>query len=180
VSEGLSGLKTVSCRLALGYYRVEDRSVTIPALVFEDFSMKLNSYLIFDGCCADAFRFYERVLGASRLTLFTFGDSPMASGTPEGWQDKIVHARLEIGGEVLMGSDGMPGQHEKARGFSVSIQVADPATAEPIFLALAEGGTVRMPFQKTYWSAGFGMLVDRFGTPWMVNCEQPAASAGAA
>ena len=70
-----------------------------------------------------------------------------------------------------MGFDAPPGRYEAPKGFSVSIGIADPVEAERIFHALAENGTVRMPIQKTFWSARFGMLVDRFGIPWMINCE---------
>lgn len=80
-------------------------------------------------------------------------------------------ARLDVGDAVLMGSDAPSGRYEEPKGFSVSIQLKDPADAERIFRALAEKGTVRMPLEKTFWAQRFGMLVDRFGVPWMVNCE---------
>jgi len=93
---------------------------------------------------------------------------------PPEWHDKIMHARLTVGDETLMGSDAPPGRYEAMKGFSVTLGIADPADAERIFQALAQGGTVRMPIQPTFWAQRFGMLVDRFGTPWMINCEQPA------
>ena len=79
-----------------------------------------------------------------------------------------------MGDEVLMGSDAPPDRYEAMRGFSVTIGVNDPTEAERIFHALAESGTVRMPIQETFWAVRFGMLVDRFGTPWMINCERAA------
>ena len=93
---------------------------------------------------------------------------------PAEWRNKILHARLIVGDEVLMGSDAPPDRYEEAKGFSVTVGVDDPTDAERIFDALAKNGTVKMPIQKTFWAARFGMLVDQFGIPWMVNCEQAA------
>ena len=89
---------------------------------------------------------------------------------PPDYKKKIMHARLTIDGEVLMASDASPGHFQKPQGFSVSLQVEDPADAERSFKALAEGGSINMPFGKTFFSKGFGMCVDKFGIPWMVNC----------
>ena len=97
----------------------------------------------------------------------------MADQTPREWRDKVMHARLIVGDEVLMGSDAPPDRYEPMKGITVTLGVDEPADAERIFSALAEGGTVQMPIQQTFWAARFGMLTDRFGTPWMVNCEQP-------
>ena len=99
---------------------------------------------------------------------------------PAEWRNKIMHARLMVGDEVLMGSDAPPDRHEDPKGFSVSLQIKDPTEAERIFHALAESGTVRMPLGQTFWAARFGMCVDRFGIPWMVNCEQAAQQTRAA
>jgi len=136
--------------------------------------MQLNPYLSFDGQCEAAFKFYEASLGGKIVAMVTYGGSPMADQMPPGSSDKILHARLVVGDTVLMGSDSPPECHDDMKGFSVAIGVEDPADAERVFTALAEGGTVRMPMQQTFWAARFGMLVDRFGTPWMVNCEQAA------
>ena len=133
--------------------------------------MKLNAYLTFDGQCEAAFKFYERCLGGKIEALFTHEGSPMAEQVPPDWRKKIMHARLVVGDQVLMGSDSPPAHHEAAKGFSVSVGIDDPADAERIFRALAENGTVRMPLQQTFWAVRFGMLVDRFGIPWMINCE---------
>jgi PhnB protein len=84
---------------------------------------------------------------------------------------EIMHARLVVGDKVLMGSDAPPSCSEDMKGFSVTLGITDPAEAERIFHALAKDGTVRMPIQETFWAARFGMLVDQFGTPWMINCE---------
>ena len=134
--------------------------------------MQLNPYLTFNGQCEAAFKFYERCLGGKIEMLLTFGESPMAEQTPREWRSKVMHARLVVGDKVLMGSDAPPDRYEGSKGFSVSLGVDDPKAAERIFHALAEQGTVQMPIQQTFWSVRFGTLVDRFGIPWMVNCEQ--------
>jgi PhnB protein len=129
----------------------------------------VNAYLVFDGNCAEAFRFYERTLGGE-LYLMTHGDSPISDQIPPGAKDRIMHARLLLDGRPLMGSDAMMSQpYEGMKGFSLSLSYSTPAEGQRIFDALAEGGRVTMPMQKTFWVEAFGMLVDRFGTPWMVN-----------
>ena len=98
----------------------------------------------------------------------------MEEQTPTEWRDKIVHARLMVGDKILMGSDAPPDRYEPMRGFSVTLGIDDPKDAERIFHALSENGTVQMPIQETFWAARFVMLVDQFGTPWMINCERLA------
>jgi PhnB protein len=135
--------------------------------------VQLNPYLNFNGQCAEAFRFYAQVLGGKIEMLMTFGESPAAGEVPPGLQDQVMHARLAIGDQVLMASDCPPEMYQKPQGLNISLQIDQAAEARRIFEALAENGTVTMPFEKTFWAAGgFGMLVDRFGTPWMINCEQ--------
>ena len=90
---------------------------------------------------------------------------------PADWQDKVMHGSLTIGDQVLMGADVAPDRYEEPKGFSLSLQMKDTAEAERIFRELAEGGRVLMPLEKTFWAARFGVLVDRFGVPWQVNCE---------
>jgi PhnB protein len=133
--------------------------------------MQLNPYLHFDGDCATAFKFYAGVFGARDLTMMTHRGSPAEAQTPPEWQDKIMHARMTIGGQMLMGSDSPPGHFRKPQGFTVSVGIDDPVEGERIFNALAEAGVIGMPFQQTFWAAGFGMVTDQFGVPWMVNCE---------
>ena len=96
----------------------------------------------------------------------------MAADVPAEWGDKIMHTTLKVGGFTLMGADAPPSHFATPQGFSLSIGTETPEEAERLFNAMAEGGNVTMPFQKTYWSSGFGMVVDRFGIPWMVNCSQ--------
>ena len=132
--------------------------------------MQVNPYLTFDGNCGAALKFYQKVLGAQIEETFPYGEGNPEMKTPPGWQDKIMHARITIDGEIVMASDAPPGHFQKPQGFSVSLQVEDPADAERRFKALSEGGTVTMPFGQTFFSKGFGMCVDQFGIPWMVNC----------
>jgi PhnB protein len=134
--------------------------------------MQLNPYLLFSGQCEAAFKFYEQVLGGKIVAMITHAGTPAESQVPPEWRAKIMHARLIVGDQVLMGSDAPPAHFQQPQGFSVSIGVDEAEDAERIFHALAEDGTVRMPLQKTFWAIRFGMLVDRFGIPWMVNCEE--------
>jgi len=137
--------------------------------------MKWNPYLTFGGNCAEAFKYYERVLGGKLVAMITHADMPAEAQaqTPPEWKNKIMHARLVLGDNVLMGSDAPPDHFQKPQGFDVSIQADDPKEAERIFAALADNGTVRMPIQETFWATRFGMLTDKFGIPWMINCDRP-------
>jgi PhnB protein len=139
--------------------------------------MQLNPYLFFNGQCETAFKFYEKCLGGKITTMMTYGESPESSMTdqvtPE-WRNKIMHISLMIGDQELMGSDSPPEYCEEPKGFSVSISLNDPVEAERIFHTLAENGKIRMPFQQTFWAYRFGMLIDQFGIPWMINCDQGA------
>ena len=134
--------------------------------------MRLNPYLIFNGQCEAAFKFYEQCLGGKIEAMLTHGDAPTAEQVPSEWRNKIMHACLTVGDRVLMGSDSPPEHCEETKGFYVQVGNDNPVEAERIFHALAENGTVRMPIQQTFWSVRFGMLVDQFGIPWMINCDQ--------
>ena len=134
--------------------------------------MQVNPYLTFDGNCEAALKYYQKVLGARIELMFPYENGPPEMPVPADYRKKIMHAKVTIDGEVLMGSDAPPGHFQKPQGFSVSLQVEDPADAARKFKALAEGGTVTMPFAKTFFSRGFGMCVDQFGIPWMVNCPE--------
>ncbi len=136
---------------------------------------EVNAYLVFNGECEAAFKFYEKVLGGKIEMTMTFGDSPMSQQAPAEWRNKIMHARMTVGNTVLMGADAPPDRYEEPKGFSLALGTKDPAEAERMFNELAAGGKVQMPLEKTFWAVKFGMLVDRFGIPWMINCEQPAA-----
>lgn len=136
--------------------------------------MQVNPYLYFNGQCEEAFKFYEKLLGGKIEVLMPHEGTPAADHVPADWRKKIMHARMVVDGQTLMASDAPPGHYHKPQGYAVSISVKDPADADRIFLALAENGKVNMPIQETFWAQRFGMLVDRFGIPWMVNCEKDA------
>ena len=134
--------------------------------------MQLNPYLFFNGKCEAAFKFYAQLLGGKIIAMMTHAGTPAENQVPPEWREKIIHARMVIGDQLLMGSDAPPGHFQPPQGFSVSLMVDNTEDAERIFPTLAENGTVRMPLQKTFWAIRFGMVVDRFGIPWMINCEE--------
>jgi PhnB protein len=133
--------------------------------------VQISPYLSFKGECEAAFTLYAECLGGQTGAIFRYGGSPMADQAPADWQDKVMHGSLTIGTLLLMGGDVPPGRYEEPKGFSLSIQIKDPAEAERIFDALARDGRVTMPLEKTFWAERFGMVADRFGIPWLINCE---------
>jgi PhnB protein len=139
--------------------------------------MQLNAYLMFKGNCEEAFKFYEKALGGKIEAMLPYAGTPAEKHTAPEFLQKIMHARLVVGDAVLMGSDAPGEKFAEAKGFSVALQNDDPAEAERLFAALSQGANVTMPIQATFWAAKFGMLVDRFGIPWMVNCQQAAQRA---
>jgi uncharacterized glyoxalase superfamily protein PhnB len=134
--------------------------------------IKSSPYLTFNGNCREAFRFYEQVLGGRIEIMMTHGESPIASSVPESWHDSILHARLVFGNQVLMGSDAAADRYQPPQGFSVAVSLGTVPDAERVFNALAEDGKVIMPFAPAFWAERFGMAVDRFGIPWIVNGVQ--------
>ncbi len=134
--------------------------------------MQLNPYLNFDGRCEEAFKFYEQLLSGKVTAMMSHEGTPAAEHVPEDWRGKIMHARLEVDGMVLMGSDGMPQHYSEPKGFAVSLSIGEVEEAERVFGGLAaDGGKIRMPLQQTFWARRFGMVTDRFNIPWMINCE---------
>ena len=136
--------------------------------------MQLNPHLAFNGQCESAFKFYEECLGGKILFMMTYGDSPLAEQTPPGWRSKIIHATFALGDDRLTGADATTDRYQKPQGISVMLSIGAPAEADRIFRTLAEDGEVQLPIQQTFWALRFGMLVDRFGTPWIVNCGKQA------
>ena len=132
--------------------------------------MQVNPYLYYNGNCEAALKYYEKALGAKIEMMLTHESAPPEMPTPPEWKKKIMHARASLGGAAIMASDAPPGHFHKPQGFSVALHVDDADQAERIFNALADEGTVSMPLQETFWAQRFGMLTDRFGIPWMVNC----------
>lgn len=137
--------------------------------------MLVNPYLMFNGNCAEALKFYEQAIGAKIQFSMPFEGSPAADTVPADWGNKILHATMLVGDTKVMASDAPPGHYQQPQGISVSLSLDDPAKGQDIFNALAENGQVQMPYQPTFWAAGFGMCTDRFGIPWMVNAEQAGA-----
>ncbi|MEI7037377.1 VOC family protein [Fulvimonas yonginensis] len=137
--------------------------------------MSLLPYVYFNGRCEEALNFYAACLGGGvrLLELHRFAGSPMAQNAPEGWGEKVMHASLGTEGQpLLLASDGMThAPSEPPRGFSLAYGAATVEEAERVFAALAEGGRIDMPIAQTFFAARFGMLTDRYGIAWMVNCD---------
>ena len=140
--------------------------------------MRVNTYLSFKGDCEVAFQLYERCLGGRIEALFRYGGSPLASEAPPGWGDKVMHATMAIGEQVLMGADVAPDKYEAPKGISLSVHSESVEEAERVFRELAEGGHVVMPLEETFWAPRFGMVVDRFGVPWLVSAEEAEVGRG--
>jgi PhnB protein len=147
--------------------------------------IKVNPYLNFDGNCREAFDFYAETLGGEIQYAGTFGEMPEGevpdensegcanpADWPDGWQDKIMHISMQLGNVTLMGSDA-PAQYARPQGINVSLNVETVEEAERLYAVLSEGGEVQMPIAETFWARRFAMFTDRFGTPWMINCEKP-------
>lgn len=132
--------------------------------------MEANPYLNFDGNCREAFTFYAEVLGGTLEAMFPFSEMPQEEGAEPVADHLIMHACLNLGGNRIMASDACGGNYEAPKGLWVSLHPETPEEAERIFNAFVEGGTVIMPLAETFWATRFGMVNDRFGTPWMVNC----------
>ena len=134
--------------------------------------MKVQPYLFFNGRCEEAVEFYRKALGAEVEAILRNKDNPEPPPPgmlPPGSENKVMHAAMHIGDTVVMASDGRCSGVPDFRGFSLSIDAPDAATAERYFNALGDGGTVQMPLAKTFWSPLFGMVTDRFGVGWMVT-----------
>ncbi len=139
--------------------------------------MKLVTYLSFDGTCREAFTYYAGLLGGRVEALMPFGGSPMAEHVDPKDHDRIMHGSVVFGDQQLMGTDADCGHpYEAIRGAYVTLLVPTVEEAERVFAGLAEGGTVTMPLQETFWAPRYGMLTDRFGVPWMINTDMPAGS----
>lgn len=136
-----------------------------------DKKITVNPYLTFEGNCREAMKFYKEALNGE-LEMMEFAGSPAADSVPEEYQHNIMHASLVFGDAVIMASDGRPGEPvTMGNGVNISVSVPDAEEGERMFNSLAVGGKVMMPFSEQFWGAKFGMLTDRFGYNWMVNCE---------
>lgn len=137
----------------------------------------VQAYLFFNGRCEEAVEFYRQALGAEVEMTMRFRDSPEPHPpgmVPPGWENKVMHASFRVGQTTVMASDGCDPESKGFQGFSLSLAVTTEAEADRCFNALADGGKVTMPLNKTFWSPRFGMLEDKFGISWMVNVLPPA------
>lgn len=133
----------------------------------------VNPYVVFQGNCRQAIEFYKAALGAEVLRMQTFGESPMSSMGPA---DNVVHCSLRVGSSTIMMSDDPRPEAAAGEGkISLAIGLNDSEQARQLFQNLAEQGSIIMPIQKTYWAEAFGMLTDKFGIKWMINCESPSS-----
>ena len=142
--------------------------------------MKVQPYLFFDGRCEEALDFDKRALGAEVLMLMRFNeapDPPPPDMIAPGSENKVMHASVRIGETEVLASDGRSMGQPVFQGVSLSLAVTSEAEADRVFKALSEGGQIQMPIGKTFWAERFGMLVDRFGIPWMINCDTAVSSA---
>ena len=130
--------------------------------------MQVQPYLFFEGRCEEAIAFYRGAVGAEVTMLMRYKDSPDPAACRPGTEEKVMHASLRIGENVVLVSDGHCEGQPGFQGFSLALTVADEAEAECRFAALADGGQVRMPLTKTFFSPRFGMVTDRFGILWMI------------
>ena len=133
--------------------------------------MQMTPYVNFNGQCEAAFTLYKECLGGQLGTLFRYAGTQLVDQVPADWQDKVMHGSITIGDQVLQGADVAPHLYEEPKGFSLSLQMTSTAEADRIFPMLAKDGTVVMPLEKTFWAARFGVVVDRFGIRWLINCE---------
>ena len=131
----------------------------------------VQPYLFFGGRCEEALNFYRNAVGAEVQMLTRFKESPEPHGLPDCFDDKIMHATVRIGKTMLMASDGQCEGNQDFEGFALSITVPNETEAERVFAALGQDGLITMPLEKTFWTAKFGMLQDRFGVTWMVSIE---------
>jgi PhnB protein len=136
--------------------------------------MKFISYLFFAGRCREAFEFYAKLLDGKIIQMATHGETPASEHVGPEWQDKIINAHLAVGDQELMGCDIPPQFWKGQEGFSATIHLDDEKEGKRIFDGLAEGGTVTLQFEPTFWAKRFGMVRDRFGIPWMINIPNPA------
>jgi PhnB protein len=134
--------------------------------------MKAATHLHFDGRCKEAFKFYEKALGGKTTFSMTWGDSPAKQEMPAEWSSKMIHARFEFGEQFITADDPPPQFYTKPQGMHVLLLFNDATKAESVYKALSENANeIKMPFAKTFWSPGFATFVDKFGIPWMINCE---------
>jgi PhnB protein len=136
-------------------------------------TMQLNTYLTFDNHCREALTFYQKCLGGEIMAMMPWGESPMCDEIPPEAGDLIMHGCLVVDGQMLMASDSFPGRpYDGVKGAAVTINVDTDAEAKQLYTALSEDGAVEMELQETFWASSFAAFNDRFGVPWMINCNK--------
>jgi PhnB protein len=134
-------------------------------------TIQVNAYLSFKGDCEAAFTSYAKHLGGRVGELYRYGGTPLEKDVPDGWQEKIMHGSIAFGDQVLMGGDVAPARYEEPKGVTLSVHIRGATEAERVFAAMADGGKIVTPLAPTFWTARFGMVIDRFGVPWLINGE---------
>lgn len=138
--------------------------------------MNVSPYLDFNGDCEAAFKFYEQCLGARLGPIFRYEGTPLADQVPAGWDQKVMHASLTLGNQVLLGTDVVPDRYQIPRGVSLCLELSDTREAERMFQQLAAKGTIILALAQTFWAVRFGIVADQFGITWLVNCNDSADS----
>jgi len=137
--------------------------------------VRISPHLNFNGQCRAAFARYQALLGGDIQIMLTYGDSPMAATFDARLHDLILHATLVIGDLEIMGTDQPPERYQAPQGLCVAVTLPTAQKARDVFEGLAQGGRITLAFQSTFWTRGFGMVVDAYGIPWEINCgEAPA------
>ncbi len=134
--------------------------------------MQVSVHLTFNGNCREAMELYCKLMNGEILAMTTFGETPAGQDVPEDWQGKVVHATMSLGDITVATADIPPDRYQSSQGFNMFIEIENPDEASQVFARLAEGGEVQMPIQETFWAKRFGVVLDRFGIPWEVNCSQ--------
>lgn len=131
----------------------------------------LNAYITFPGNCREAMTFYQECFGGEMVNMLTFEGAPME--VEEKYKNNILHAQLKSGGIDLMASDGKPGSpHIAGNNISLNVNFKSESEQDEIFGKLSESGNITMSLEDTFWGSRFGMITDKFGIQWMLNCEK--------
>jgi len=137
--------------------------------------MSISPYLFFDGTCREAMTAYADILGGEIIAMMTYAEAAPGEMPYEARDELIMHAAIRVNGDMIMASDDMPGRYTMPAQTHIMAALPTLEAARTAFDRLAEGGEVRMPFDKTFWSEGFGTLRDRWGQLWMIGVDSGTA-----